>query len=118
MKSICNLLKLAVTDMEAVRHALSNTDFRDFEDNLQDCCAKSVGADYIVTANVRDYDGHSAVKAVTPSQLLSILNDADAPYDTTDDALEVREQHIEYNASEEVPIIRPHLHIIAYPTAC
>ena len=118
LKSICNLLKLAVTDMEAVQLALSNTAFHDFEDNLQDCCAQSVGADYIVTANVRDYEGHSAVKAVTPSELLSILNASDDSYIAPDTALEVREQLVEYNTSENVIPVRPHLHIMAYPTAC
>ena len=118
LKSICNLLKLAVTDMESVQQALSNTAFRDFEDNLQDCCAQSVGADYIVTANVRDYDGHSAVKAVTPSELLSILNASDTQYTAPDSALEIHDSHVEYITTENAPLIRPHLHIMAYPTAC
>ena len=86
LQLICELLKLAVTDMETIQQALANTAFRDFEDNLQDCCAQRVHADYIVTANVRDYEGHSVVKAVTPAELLSILEASNA-----DEATEVHE---------------------------
>ena len=107
LMSICNLFKLAVTDMENVQQALSNIAFSDFEDCLQDCCAQSVGADYIVTANVRDYEGHSDVKAVTPSELLDILQDFD-----TDTQWEVREQSIEYNSCGGDTPIQTHLHIL------
>ena len=116
--AFCGIVDLASAEMNSVRGALSNTAFRDFEDNLQDCCARSVGADCIVTANVRDYEGRSAVKAVTPSELLSILNATDDSYTAPDSSLEVREQFVEYNATQNVIPVRPHLHIMAYPTAC
>ena len=86
LQQICGLLKLAVTDMETIQQALANTAFRDFEDNLQDCCAQSVHADYIVTANVHDYEGHSVVKAITPAELLSLL-------DASEDASSTMEVH-------------------------
>ncbi|MBQ7652194.1 MAG: PIN domain-containing protein, partial [Victivallales bacterium] len=107
LKSICNLLKLAVTDMESIQQALANNFFTDFEDNLQDCCAQSIGADYIVTANVRDYNGHSVVKAVTPSEFLDILNESDTTFQ-----MEVHEQHVEYNAHCCHLPFHPHYHII------
>ena len=91
LQQICGLLKLAVTDMETIQQALANTAFRDFEDNLQDCCAQSVHADYIVTANVHDYEGHSVVKAVTPAELLAILDASDA-----DESSEVHEAFANY----------------------
>lgn len=72
ISSMCGLLGLATTDMESVQKALGNSSFADFEDNLQDCCAQTVGADYIVTANLRDY-AHSVVPAVTPAELLALL---------------------------------------------
>ena len=75
LQQICSLLKLAVTDMPSVQNALANSAFRDFEDNLQACCAQSVNADYIVKANVHDYEGHSSVEAITPDELLKILED-------------------------------------------
>lgn len=43
----------------------------DFEDALQAATAKRVGADYIVTRNVRDYQT-SPVSAVTPKDLLML----------------------------------------------
>ena len=102
---ICNYLRLSSSDNELLKKAIKNTDFRDFEDNLQDCCAQSVGADYIVTANVRDYEGHSVVKAVTPSELLDILDDEDSG------SLEVREQSVAYEPFGGVSFMKPHWHI-------
>ncbi len=44
----------------------------DFEDALQSVTAERIGADYIVTRNVRDYDD-SPVPACTPLKLLDQL---------------------------------------------
>ena len=107
LKDICKLLNLAVTGMEAVRQALGNTAFADFEDNLQDCCARNVGADYIVTANVSDYEGQSVVQAVTPAEFLAILEETGS-----DSASEIHEQHVEYTAGEEARPIRKHWHVL------
>lgn len=52
--------------------AIKNEDFRDFEDCLQEKCALEVNADYIVTNNVKDFES-SAIKAVTPAEMLRIL---------------------------------------------
>ena len=73
IKQICTVLTVAAADNQAVLNAAENTSFKDFEDNLQDCCAVHVGADYIVTANVKDFEGHSKVKAVSPDELLQIV---------------------------------------------
>lgn len=72
IRQLCVLLEVAGASNEAVLSAIDNTAFRDFEDALQDCCAAQADADYIVTANVRDFSGHSSVKAVTPSELLRL----------------------------------------------
>ena len=53
--------------------AVADTDFNDFEDALQDCCAIDSDADYIVTVNMKDFVGHSKTKAVTPDELLRIV---------------------------------------------
>lgn len=45
---------------------------RDFEDCLQDECAKQVNADYIVTRNIKDFS-KSDIPAVTPEIFLKIL---------------------------------------------
>ena len=39
----------------------------------QDCCAIRAGAAYIITANVKDFYGHSKVKAISPDELLQIV---------------------------------------------
>ncbi|MBQ3586296.1 MAG: PIN domain-containing protein [Synergistaceae bacterium] len=70
---VCKVLTTASAKHEAVVEAVHNTEFRDFEDNLQDICAQSINADYIVTVNTKDYE-HSRVKAVTPIELVQIVN--------------------------------------------
>lgn len=44
----------------------------DFEDAIQSDCAKSLGADYIVTRNTKDFI-NSTIKAITPSDFLLII---------------------------------------------
>ena len=44
----------------------------DFEDAIQSDCAKSIGADYIVTRNTVDFK-NSKIKAITPSEFLLII---------------------------------------------
>lgn len=56
---------------------LANDDFSDFEDCLQSECAKSYGADYIVTRNISDYV-LSDIKAILPREYLKLLQ-----YETT-----------------------------------
>lgn len=51
--------------------------FKDFEDCLQDRCAKGIGADYIITRNARDFAG-SAVPAVSPEEFLESISDKSA----------------------------------------
>ena len=50
---------------------LENEDFSDFEDCLQMECAKSYGADYIVTRNISDY-ATSEIKAIEPKEYLTL----------------------------------------------
>ena len=73
LQEILDLLQVAAANTEAVRQAAANDAFPDFEDNLQDCCAKEIHADYIVTANLKDFVGHSQVPAITPAGLLDLL---------------------------------------------
>ena len=72
IRQICTLLTVSGTNNDAVLRAVENSDFRDFEDALQDCCASSYDADYIVTANVRDYKGVSTIPALTPAAFLDL----------------------------------------------
>ncbi len=73
IRRVYTILETKSATHEALGTAVYNAEFRDFEDNLQECCAVSADCDYIVTVNVKDYE-HSRVKAVTPSELVQIVN--------------------------------------------
>lgn len=69
LTDICSFLRVEGAAHEDVVKAISMREFKDFEDCLQDRCAENVGADYIITRNVKDFEG-SAVPAVTPEAFL------------------------------------------------
>lgn len=48
-------------------------EFRDFEDCLQDRCAQGIGAGYIITRNVADFNG-SEIPAITPEDFLRVIS--------------------------------------------
>ena len=73
LERVCKILQTSTAEHDAVVEAVHNWQFRDFEDNLQECCAVNSGCSYIVTVNTKDYE-HSCVKAVTPSELVEIVN--------------------------------------------
>ena len=76
MRQLCRLMTLSGSDNATVLAAIDDPGFKDFEDAMQDCCAIDSQADYIITANIKDYAGHSRVPALTPEAFLSIvLND-------------------------------------------
>ena len=72
---ILDLLQVAGADHESVRSALQREDFSDFEDCLQDECAKQIHADYIVTRNTSDFSA-SNIPAIIPNDLLKILDNS------------------------------------------
>lgn len=72
LRDICNVLYVAGASHEEVLKAIENEEFGDFEDCLQDRCAKSKGAQYIITRNVKDFEG-SEVPAVSPQEFLAII---------------------------------------------
>lgn len=71
--SLLDLLQIAGVDHKSVRNALQREDFSDFEDCLQDECAKQIHADYIVTRNTSDFS-MSNIPAIIPDDLLKILD--------------------------------------------
>ena len=75
MLDILDLLQVAGTDHGSVRNALQREDFTDFEDCLQDECAKQIHADYIVTRNTNDFST-SDTPAIVPDDLLKILDNS------------------------------------------
>lgn len=71
---LCRMFDIVSADRGCMVRAAENTDMRDFEDAIRAEEAILCGADYLVTSNVKDYK-KSAVKAFTPEDFLSILQD-------------------------------------------
>lgn len=70
---ILDFLEVANTQHENVKTALTRNDFPDFEDCLQDECAKQVNANYIITRNVKDFSS-SKIPALTPIDFIKIID--------------------------------------------
>ena len=71
LSSLCTIFDVEGIDKTKLLSGLANEDFSDFEDCLQMECAKSYGAEYIVTRNVSDYSV-SDIKAIPPSEYLKL----------------------------------------------
>lgn len=69
---LLDFLTLATANHEDVKHALLRDDFPDFEDCLQDECAKCVSADFIITRNIDDFP-MSMIPAITPTSFIEHL---------------------------------------------
>lgn len=63
-------MKLCYT--KEVLKAVEMDEFKDLEDCLQDRCAESVHAQYIVTSNVKDFK-ESTVLAITPADFCKLM---------------------------------------------
>ena len=71
---LCNILTVVGAGQDEIIDAIQKESFKDFEDCLQDKCAKEAGCDYIVTANLKDFM-NSEVPAIAPDELLKIISD-------------------------------------------
>ena len=69
-----NLFSVTSASHEEVINAIKNENFSDFEDCLQEKCALNVGADFIVTNNIKDFS-ESQVPAITPAGFLEVIFD-------------------------------------------
>ena len=69
---LCRVFTVVGIDIAKIISALENDDFHDFEDCLQDECAKDFKADYIVTRNIKDFKCGNT-KAIKPDEFLAIL---------------------------------------------
>lgn len=74
LKKLCLVLRVTGASHEKVCNAIERKEFLDFEDCLQDECAKEVAADFIVTRNVEDFR-YSKVRAITPEDFLEIMGE-------------------------------------------
>lgn len=70
--NLCSIFDIEGIDRIKLVSGLQNEDFSDFEDCLQMECAKSYGAEYIVTRNIDDYKA-SEIKAILPKDYLEML---------------------------------------------
>ena len=69
--SLCIIFDIEGIDKTKLLSGLANQDFTDFEDCLQMECAKSYGAEYIITRNISDYL-KSDIKALLPKDYLKL----------------------------------------------
>ena len=65
------ILNVVSMNEDVINAALNNNNITDFEDAIRYACAESVGADYIVTRNVKDY-GRSPIRAISPGEFLKL----------------------------------------------
>lgn len=72
LKRYNEILKVAEVGNDVVDTAINNTAIYDYEDALQYACAETVGTDYIVTRNIKDY-GKAEIRAISPEELLKLL---------------------------------------------
>ena len=70
--SLFELFDVVSMDKNRLVAALEKSDFKDFEDCLQDECACAINADYIITRDAKDFES-SMVKALTPEEFLENL---------------------------------------------
>lgn len=75
--NLCEILTVEGVDSPKIIAALENDDFHDLEDCLQEQCAVSVNADYIVTRNIKDFV-NASIPAVLPEQFLKRMDIKDA----------------------------------------
>lgn len=70
--SLFELFDVVSIDKNRLVAALEKSDFKDFENCLQDECAYAINADYIITRNAKDFES-SMIKALTPEEFLENL---------------------------------------------
>lgn len=74
LKDICRILTVTGASHEQVLEAIDNVQFKDFEDCLQDECAKMVNADCLVTCNIKDF-GTSKTSVYSPDEFVSLFKE-------------------------------------------
>lgn len=71
---ICKLFHVESIDIYKLQNALKNERLSDFEDGLQEECAITSHADYIVTRNIKDFE-HGSIPCITPDKMCKILHE-------------------------------------------
>lgn len=81
LKDICRVLTVANATHEQVLEAIDNEDFSDFEDCLQDECARSVHVDCLVTCNTKDFK-MAKTKIVNLDEFVAFFQDTNTHEDS------------------------------------
>ena len=68
---LCHLFTVEGVDQTLIEAAIQNESFEDFEDALQEECARSFGADFIVTRDPSDFS-KSSIPIVSPDDFINI----------------------------------------------
>lgn len=71
LKAICEIFTVVAASQVDILEAIQDELFLDFEDCLQEKCAKCAEVDYIITCNVKDFE-HAEIPAVTPEDFLHL----------------------------------------------
>ena len=72
LKQLCKMVTVTAASHEEVEKALDKSDFKDFEDCLQDRCAIGADADFIVTRNCDDYK-LADTQVILPGDFIKLL---------------------------------------------
>ena len=72
LKDLLEIVSIAGIDESCIRNALTSS-WSDFEDAVQHEASVQIGADYLVTRNVDDFNS-SFVEVITPSDFLKKFN--------------------------------------------
>ncbi len=72
LTGFCWLLTVVGIDRDIIIATLENENFADVEDSLISQCAKSCGAEYIITRNTENFQ-NSSVPAITPADFVNLL---------------------------------------------
>ena len=69
---LCRLFSVTSVDQLIIESAIKNESIDDFEDALQEGCATSIAADYIITRDPADY-AQSVIPVISPDKFIASL---------------------------------------------
>ena len=73
LRDICKILTVTGASHEQILEAIDNIQFKDFEDCLQDECARMVNAVCLVTCNLKDFKV-AKTKVYSPDEFVKLLS--------------------------------------------
>lgn len=71
INTLLNCFEIAEINKTIIQNAINRNNFSDFEDCLQDECAKTYKTDYIITRDKSDFT-NSIIPAMLPQEFLSV----------------------------------------------